>query len=69
MVLLVLWYSMQSREKCLGFEPRCVVGAWCSVHEQREVCRFEPRCGVVGALVFHAEQREVFCSALVFHAE
>ena len=39
MVLLMLWYSMLSKKKCLGFEPRC---------------------GVVDALVFHAEQREVF---------
>ena len=52
---------MLSREKCLGFDPRCgVVGALCSVHEQREVCRFESRCGVVGALCSVHEQREVF---------
>ena len=36
--MLILWYSMLSREKCLGFEPRCgVVCALCSVLS-REKC-------------------------------
>ena len=39
-VLLILWYYMLSREKCLGLEPRCDIDTLVFHAEQREVFRF-----------------------------